>query len=61
MEVIGQVDDLPQLAATHHVSEVIIPENESMPCSELEFIHSCNRVSLQVTKLGLHRLSRNGN
>lgn len=61
MEVIGQVDDLAQLAATHHVSEVILPESESIPCSELEFIHSCSRVSLQVTKLGLHNLSRNGN
>jgi UDP-GlcNAc:undecaprenyl-phosphate/decaprenyl-phosphate GlcNAc-1-phosphate transferase len=54
MEVIGQVHDLPRLAAVHRVSEVILPENESMPCSEAEFVEWCNRDRLRVTKLGFH-------
>lgn len=57
MKVIGQVHDLPKLAATHRVSEVILPENEFMPCSVAEFVDWCRRDRLQVTKLGLHRLS----
>ncbi len=60
MEVIGQVQDLPRLAATHRVSEVILPENEFMPCSEAEFVDSCRRDRLQVTKLGLHPLNDDG-
>lgn len=60
MNVIGQVQDLPRLAVTHRVSEVILPENEFMPCSEAEFVDSCRRDRLRVTKLGFHRLSDNG-
>jgi len=56
MEVIGQVQDLPRLAATHRVSEVILPENESMPCSEAEFVDRCSRDRLRVVKLCLHPL-----
>ena len=61
LKVVGQVVDLPRLAAANRVSEVILPENESMPCSELEFIASCNRDHLQVTRLGLHSLNHIAN
>lgn len=60
-KVIGQVCDLPRLAAAHRVSEVILPENESIPCSEMEFINSCHRDRLRVTKLGLHRPNSEAN
>jgi UDP-GlcNAc:undecaprenyl-phosphate GlcNAc-1-phosphate transferase len=56
MEVVGQVQDLPRLAATHRISELILPENEAMPCSEAEFVERCSRDRLQVVKLGLHQL-----
>ncbi len=56
MEVIGQVQDLPRLAATHRISELILPENESMLCTEAEFVERCSRDRLQVVKLGLHQL-----
>ncbi len=56
-EVIGQVQDLPRLAAAHRISEVILPENEAMPCSEEEFVERCSRDRLQVVKLGLHQLA----
>jgi len=61
IQVIGQLQDLSRLAVTYRVSEVILPENESMPCSEMEFISSCNRDRLQVTRLGLHGLNHQGN
>jgi len=56
MEVIGQVQDLPRLAAAHRISEVILPENEAMPCSEAELVESCSHERLRVIKLGLHLL-----
>jgi UDP-GlcNAc:undecaprenyl-phosphate GlcNAc-1-phosphate transferase len=61
VRVVGQVRDLPRLAVAHHVSEVILPDNESMPCSEMEFINSCTRERLQVSRLGLHSLNRTPN
>lgn len=57
VNVIGQVADLPRLATAHHVSEVVLPESESIPCSEMELINACAHERVRITKLGLHRLN----
>jgi UDP-GlcNAc:undecaprenyl-phosphate/decaprenyl-phosphate GlcNAc-1-phosphate transferase len=60
MKVIGQMHDLPRLAATYGVAEVVLLENESIPGSEAEFVDWCRRDRLRVAKLGLHRLNDGG-
>ena len=56
--VVGSVDELVQLASRHGVSEVILPEDEPIPCSEAELSDSCRHDHLQLMRLGLY--SANG-
>jgi FlaA1/EpsC-like NDP-sugar epimerase len=52
--VLGRVDDLGRLASRYGVFEVVLPESEPIPCSEVEFCEFCRRENLILTKLGLY-------
>jgi UDP-GlcNAc:undecaprenyl-phosphate GlcNAc-1-phosphate transferase len=52
--VVGHVTDLSGVAAEHQITEIILPENEMIPCSEAELQDCCVRQNLQLTKLGLY-------
>jgi UDP-GlcNAc:undecaprenyl-phosphate/decaprenyl-phosphate GlcNAc-1-phosphate transferase len=53
-QVIGRVDDLPQLANQHEVSEIVLPAAEPLPCPDTEFRAYCGRAYLRLLKLGLY-------
>lgn len=52
--VIGRLDNLTELAVRYGVSELILPENEALPCSEAEFDDQCRADKLRLMKLGLY-------
>jgi UDP-N-acetylmuramyl pentapeptide phosphotransferase/UDP-N-acetylglucosamine-1-phosphate transferase len=52
VRVVGRLDDLGQLAGEYGVSELVLPENESLPCSEAEFRDRCRNERLRLRKLG---------
>lgn len=53
-KVVGRMSDLSELAHLHRVSEVVLPENALIPCSECELHDRCIRDNLRLTKLGLY-------
>jgi UDP-GlcNAc:undecaprenyl-phosphate/decaprenyl-phosphate GlcNAc-1-phosphate transferase len=53
-QVIGGLSDLSRLGPNHGVSEIVLPENESLPCSDMEFRAYCEQARLRLTKLGLY-------
>jgi UDP-GlcNAc:undecaprenyl-phosphate GlcNAc-1-phosphate transferase len=53
-QVVGRFDQLVELADRYGVSEIVLPQNESLPCSESDFHDLCRRDKLQLMKLGLH-------
>ena len=53
-QVVGGLDDLSGLGNRLGVREVILPENESVPYSEVEFRTFCQRAHLQLIRLGLY-------
>ena len=59
-QVVGRLDDLIDLAGRYGVSEVVLPENESLPCSESEFQDRCRSDNLHLVKLGLYSASGHG-
>jgi UDP-GlcNAc:undecaprenyl-phosphate GlcNAc-1-phosphate transferase len=59
MQVVGKIDDLGRLSRQLGVSEVVQPENESLPVSEEDFSRFCRHKSLQLTRLGLFPVSQN--
>jgi UDP-GlcNAc:undecaprenyl-phosphate GlcNAc-1-phosphate transferase len=52
--VIGRLDNLTELAMRYGVSELILPENETLPCSEAAFHDQCTADKLRLMKLGLY-------
>jgi UDP-GlcNAc:undecaprenyl-phosphate GlcNAc-1-phosphate transferase len=60
-QVVGHLDDLIELADRYGVSEIVLPDNEELPCSEAEFSDRCRQDKLQLMKLGLHSANGNGN
>ncbi len=52
--VMGTIVDIGALAAKHGVSEIILPENETIPISENELAALCRQAKLRLTKLGLY-------
>ena len=53
-KVVGRVSDLSELAHAYDISEIVLPENELIPCSEFELYNWCTRDNLHFTKLGLY-------
>ena len=53
-EVVGGLNDLPSLGHSHGVHEVVLPENESVPYSEIDFRVLCQEAHLQLIRLGLY-------
>ena len=53
MQVVGRLDDLGQLSGQLGVSEIIRPENESVPFSDADLSHYCVQRNLRLTRLGL--------
>jgi UDP-GlcNAc:undecaprenyl-phosphate GlcNAc-1-phosphate transferase len=53
-QVIGGLSDLSRLGPNHGVSEIVLPENESLPCSDMEFRAYCEQARLRLIKLGLY-------
>lgn len=53
-QVVGGLNDLFNLGNNHGVHEVILPENELLPYSEVDFRVFCQQAHLQLTKLGLY-------
>ncbi len=51
--VLGSVSDLPRLTISHGICEVVLPQDESLPYSDLEFSNLCQQAQLSVVKLGL--------
>lgn len=54
--VVGGMDDLSRLGGNHLVSEIILPENEPLPYSDVEFRARCQHARLRLMKLGLYSL-----
>jgi hypothetical protein len=52
--VIGGLKDLSRLGYNHRVSEIILPEDESVPYSDVEFRVHCQQAHLRLIKLGLY-------
>ena len=52
--VIGGLKDLSRLGSNHGVTEIVLPENESLPYSDMEFRAHCQHARLRLTKLGLY-------
>jgi UDP-GlcNAc:undecaprenyl-phosphate/decaprenyl-phosphate GlcNAc-1-phosphate transferase len=52
--VVGGLKDLSRLGSNHGVSEIVLPENESLPCSDTEFRAHCQHARLRLIKLGLY-------
>lgn len=57
MQVVGHWNELPALAAEYGVTQMILPENEPIPCSEQEFLNRCHSERMHVVKLGLYSVS----
>jgi hypothetical protein len=53
-QVIGGLSDLSRLGTNHGVSEIVLPENESLPYSDVEFRAHCQHARLHLIKLGLY-------
>ena len=53
-QVLGGLKDLQRLGSNHGVSEIVIPENESLPCSDLEFLAHCQSAHLRLVRLGFY-------
>jgi FlaA1/EpsC-like NDP-sugar epimerase len=53
-QVIGGLSDLPRLVPNHGVTEIVLPENEALPCSDMEFRARCQQARLRLVKLGLY-------
>jgi UDP-GlcNAc:undecaprenyl-phosphate GlcNAc-1-phosphate transferase len=53
-QVVGGLNDLTALGNCHGVRELILPENESIPYSEVDFRLFCQRAHLHLIKLGLY-------
>ena len=53
-KVIGGLSDLSRLGPHHGVSEIVLPENESLPFSDVEFRAHCQHARLRLIKLGLY-------
>ena len=53
-QVVAGLSDLSGLGNRLGVREVIMPENELVPYSEVDFQALCQRAHLQLTKLGLY-------
>jgi UDP-GlcNAc:undecaprenyl-phosphate GlcNAc-1-phosphate transferase len=53
-QVVGGLKDLSHLGSDHGVSDIVIPENESLPCSDLEFRAHCERARLRLVSLGFY-------
>lgn len=60
-QVIGGLTDLPRLGPNHGVSEIVLPENESLPCSDMEFRAHCQHARLRLIKLGLYSAEGDSN
>jgi hypothetical protein len=52
--VVGKLDELSQLATHYGVSEIVLPEDEPIPYSELELSAACKRDQLCLSMLGLY-------
>lgn len=52
--VIGGLNDLSRLGCSHRVSEIVLPEDESLPYSDSEFRVHCQQAHLSLIKLGLY-------
>jgi UDP-GlcNAc:undecaprenyl-phosphate GlcNAc-1-phosphate transferase len=52
--VIGGLKDLSRLGYNHRVCEIILPEDESVPYSDVEFRVHCQQAHLRLIKLGLY-------
>ena len=53
-QVVGGLKDLSLLGSNYGVSDIVIPENESLPCSDLELRAHCQRARLRLVRLGLY-------
>ena len=53
-QVVGGLDDLSGLGNRLGVREVVLPENETVPYSEVDFRTMCQQAHLQLIKLGLY-------
>lgn len=51
--VLGSVSDLPRLKTHHGICEVVLPQDESLPYSDVEFSQFCQQAQLTVVRLGL--------
>jgi len=60
-QVIGGLTDLSSLGSNHGVSEIVLPENESLPCSDMEFRAHCQHARLRLIKLGLYSVEADSN
>jgi UDP-GlcNAc:undecaprenyl-phosphate/decaprenyl-phosphate GlcNAc-1-phosphate transferase len=60
-QVIGGLTDLSRLGFNHDVSEIVLPENESLPCSDMEFRAHCQHARLRLIKLGLYSVDADSN
>jgi FlaA1/EpsC-like NDP-sugar epimerase len=58
MQVIGKIDDLGRHSRQLGVSEVVQPDNESLPLSQEDFSRFCRHRRLQLTRLGLFPASQ---
>jgi hypothetical protein len=52
-QVIGGLTDLSSLGSNYGASEIVLPENESLPCSDMEFRAQCQHAR-RLIKLGLY-------
>jgi UDP-GlcNAc:undecaprenyl-phosphate GlcNAc-1-phosphate transferase len=60
-QVIGGLSDLSRLGTNHGVSEIVLPENESLPYSDVEFRAHCQHARLHLIKLGLYSVETDSN
>ena len=55
--VLGRLNDIVRLASLHGVCELVLPENEPIPCPESEFPQFFQHDHLRLSKLGLHAVA----
>jgi len=58
-QVIGGLTELSSLGSNYGVSEIVLPENEPLPCSDMEFRARCQHARLRLIKLGLYSAEAN--
>jgi UDP-GlcNAc:undecaprenyl-phosphate GlcNAc-1-phosphate transferase len=58
--VVGKLDELSQLATHYGVSEIVLPEDEPIPYSEVELSAACKRDQLCLSMLGLYAADAKG-